>query len=300
MKSKNATKMRSQAHKNGNGAKPHKNGKQGKSDGKTADWELITPQTAGDWLTRNNRNRRMSDGAVKRLAGDIVSGNWVENGESVIFDWSGNLLNGQHRLAAIIVANKPVMCLVVRGIDPAAFDTIDSGRPRRMSDVLYIEGEQNSTQLASALQALYRWENNGNFSAPVAAQQATRTQLAKLLEKHPNIRDSIIDGQRLRRRLPNAYSSVMTVLHYVLSGLDGDLADDFFEKLYSGADLGSDDPIYRLRERLILAKGNAKISANEVGAITIKAWNAKRAGKKVNQLGWRGSGPSPEGFPVPV
>jgi hypothetical protein len=65
----------------------------------TVKLETITPEQAAIWLTRNRRNRPIRRTRVARYADAMRRGHWRVNGEAVIFDSEGNLLNGQHRLA---------------------------------------------------------------------------------------------------------------------------------------------------------------------------------------------------------
>ncbi len=71
-----------------------------------AEWKLslriITPGQSEEWLKNNNKhNRPLSRKDIERYAASMESGRWLLNGETIIFDNTGNLLNGQHRLVAV-------------------------------------------------------------------------------------------------------------------------------------------------------------------------------------------------------
>lgn len=260
--------------------------------------EVITPDIAADWLNANDHNRKLSDYNVKRLAETIRRDEWEENGETIKISKDAKVLDGQHRLAAIVVANKAITTLVAWNVPDEYFDTIDIGRPRRMNDMLYIRGETSERTLASALTMLYRYKNRGNFNQIVASATPTPTELFNLLDKYPEIRESASIGNKIRRRLRNAPASIMSVLHYTFSNIDPAQTEIFFESLMSGANLSEDDPIYRLRERVSVT--GVKLDANEVAALTIKAWNAFRTKRKIQSISFRDSGPRAEAFPIPV
>ena len=56
----------------------------------------------------------------------MQNGEWKLNGKSICFDWNGRLLNGQHRLSAVVRSGVPLTTLVVRGLDPALVPTQDN------------------------------------------------------------------------------------------------------------------------------------------------------------------------------
>ena len=58
----------------------------------------------------------MQRSTIQSYANDILKDRWQLNGETIVFAESGVLKNGQQRLAAVIMANKPIQCVVVRGI----------------------------------------------------------------------------------------------------------------------------------------------------------------------------------------
>lgn len=86
----------------------------------TSKVETIGPEKAKEYLKANINNPRgnhsLSRSVVKRYAEDMKAGKWELNGEAIEFDEDGVLKNGQHRLAAIIVAGVEVKILVVRGV----------------------------------------------------------------------------------------------------------------------------------------------------------------------------------------
>ena len=79
---------------------------------------LLTPELALAWRSKNINNfRKISPNRVSMYASEIVSGNWKLNGEPIVFDNDGVLVNGQHRIEAVIKANTPIRVLVVTGVE---------------------------------------------------------------------------------------------------------------------------------------------------------------------------------------
>lgn len=260
--------------------------------------EEITPETAADSLGLNTKNRRLKDKQVQRLAGVIRRGEWQPyNGETIKYAKNGRLIDGQHRLAAVVMADMPIKTLVARNIDEEAFRTIDSGKVRRASDTLYLLGEEREAALASTLNALFRWNQYKRFNY---GEGATTTELLEVLEQNPGIRTSLLVGIDVHKKVSGASTSLIACLHYVFSALSSEDADEFFNKLRDGTDLKATDAIYHLRERLTgprATTGNGFRYQDEVGAFTIKAWNAYRRGVPMQRLTYR---PGTDAYPEPI
>ena len=80
-------------------------------------FEMIGPEKAIEYLTHNTKNyRRIKQAVVKRYAKSMQMGRWEKNGEPIIFDEDGNLLDGQHRLSAVVKSGCFVVMFVIRGI----------------------------------------------------------------------------------------------------------------------------------------------------------------------------------------
>lgn len=114
--------------------------------------EKITPEMARQYLEHNTANyRTLSARTVHTYAEDMRNGNWAVNGEPVVFDKTGTLKDGQHRLNAIIESGKTIPMLVVRGIDTKV-DTYDCGRGR----------------------TIQQWGHANNLSIPTTVSSAAR------------------------------------------------------------------------------------------------------------------------------
>lgn len=113
--------------------------------------ETITPQMAHEYLKANTQNyRKLSRKIVYRYADDMKAGKWELNGEPIVFDEKGLLKDGQHRLAAIIIAKKPIKMAVVRGVDEDV-SIYNMGAKRSISQIISSKGvECNSTVAAAA------------------------------------------------------------------------------------------------------------------------------------------------------
>lgn len=123
--------------------------------------ELITPAWAIEKLENHNpRNRNMSEKTAQSYATDMRNGRWVLNHQGLAFDTNGDLLDGQHRLWAVVLADKPVEMMVSydvpvmenkNGVELSAMDTIDRGRPRNNGTQMQLcHGIKNGAKVAAA------------------------------------------------------------------------------------------------------------------------------------------------------
>ncbi len=98
--------------------------------------EAITPRIASSYLELNHSNRPLRQAHIKSLAFDMINGDWQLTHQGIAFDTTGRLIDGQHRLHAIIEAGVPIQILVTRGCSASSFSIIDRGANRRPSDIL--------------------------------------------------------------------------------------------------------------------------------------------------------------------
>ncbi len=124
----------------------------------------LTPAWAKSVLeTRNPRNRLISQATVASYAADMQAGHWLISHQGIAFAENGDLLDGQHRLAAIIMAGVPVKMMVTTGL-PAAFknglslatmDVIDRHRIRGVGQQLALShGWGNGNRVAAVVRAI--------------------------------------------------------------------------------------------------------------------------------------------------
>lgn len=109
--------------------------------------EEIGPALAKKYLICNSRNRDQRSKWIADLAGRMARGEWVFTAETVSFDEDGYLIDGQHRLEAILMSGVTLQMLVARGFPRKAFDVIDRGKRRNDRDLL--GGSEKHTQVVS-------------------------------------------------------------------------------------------------------------------------------------------------------
>ena len=115
---------------------------------------LVTPEQAAKWLEGNTHNRPLRQGTVDRYTRDMRDGKWRLTHQGIAFDDNNTLVDGQHRLWAVLNSEKPIEFIVTRGLDMAAQEFIDGGEKRTTSDVLALRGEKTSPLVSGVVTIL--------------------------------------------------------------------------------------------------------------------------------------------------
>jgi hypothetical protein len=105
-------------------------------------YETVSPEQASEYLKRNRCNRPLRKSRIDRYAKTMTAGKWRTTHQGLCFDRRGFLVDGQHRLNALILAGVTLRFLVTRDLAPEANDGIDDGMNRSVQDVLHYKGVQ--------------------------------------------------------------------------------------------------------------------------------------------------------------
>lgn len=123
----------------------------------------ITPEKANEFLGKNIVNRNIRDKRVNQYVKEMQNGRWELNGESIKFNDKGELIDGQHRLTAIVKSGMAIDMCVVWDV-PSEVTILDRGSGRSTADTLIISGMDkklaNSTVVG--IVKLHFWNTTGN------------------------------------------------------------------------------------------------------------------------------------------
>jgi hypothetical protein len=247
--------------------------------------ENVTPKVAERLLNANQRNRNLRPRRVTALAGAMQRGEWELNGESIKVAEDGSLIDGQHRLAAVMASGVTVPMIVVRGLPSQVLATIDTGAARSIGDTLKLNGEKDYYVLAAALRRLWMYEQSGNF-ARSSSVMPTPQQILGTLDRHPQIRSSIPFSGRLYQyvRIPKGPFAAM---HYLFSLVDAADANVWFTSVANGDGLPHDDPRAQWRNQTLRWLQSPRHPKQvQLAAWAIKSWNLWRAGERLAQIQW--------------
>lgn len=241
----------------------------------------VTPTRAKQMLNKNLRNRNLREATVAQYARDMAAGNWPFNGESIKFAEDGTLLDGQHRLAAIVRSNVPVLMLVITGLPQSAQETVDVGRKRTASDTLLLRGETKSPVLGAILRRAVLWDRGDRKFR----DSTSIAELSDMLEKYPEIRRSAEIAARTHYAFRYLPTSSLGLSHHLITRVAPDEAPWFFQRISDGAELPVGHPVLTLRDRAMRDVDQGR-RANDVRAVAYiaRAWNAVRRGENLSRL----------------
>lgn len=259
----------------------------------------LTPDLASRMLDKNVNNRKISNRNYAVLVRAMTNGEWELNGEAIKVDADGFVLDGQHRLHAVVESGVTIKTFLVEGLYPSTQETMDTGKIRTLANMLDIRGESNCNAVAAITRRIFLLRRQGLRAATFSSYPTTVKETLRFFESNMWIRDLVVPTARIGRgaKLP---ASLAALLMVAFQSIDQNDADDFFEKLSTGVGLEPGSAILALRDtllRLHLSKGAT--NQTYLAAIAVKAWNKYRDGEPISSLRFTAGGANPESFPEP-
>lgn len=240
---------------------------------------FVTPDIAEEMLARNTANRRVRRAKVDKLARDMESGEFTENGASVCVAADGTLLDGQHRLMAIVQSGVGVWLLVVSNLAMASQDTMDDLAARTLADTFGFHSIANAHTAAAVVRRALMWQNGAKFNA--GGKEPTKSEALEAWRTDSTLAiavDAAVAAKSGQKLIP---PSIAGLAYWVFFQIDADDCVTFMEKLVKGLDLYSEgDPIYIVRNQIKKRTEDAgRVPESEFLAWVIKAWNHFRTEK---------------------
>lgn len=251
----------------------------------------VTPTLAKKLLEMNTQNRPMSGPTLKHYVTQMKDGHWKFAGGTISISKTGRILDGQHRLEAIVQANTTQKFNIQTGLDDTTFDVFDTGRNRTGSDILGILGHKNSGAMASALKIIMAYDRKHLAKGKTLNkhERITNHDLATWTGDMELLKECIAFGSRCysdsRLFAPATYAAFL----YLFGRKNQEQAQFFFHSLVTGENISANkhSAIYYLRQKLInTAASRAKHPTEERYAWLIKTWNFYREDQNVKRITW--------------
>jgi hypothetical protein len=252
----------------------------------------VNPALAQSWLDTMVGNRTLKEDKVFQYARDMDEGRWHLSGQPVKFDTAGRLMDGQHRLVAVTLANCTVEMEVVRDINPAAMMSIDEGTPRSFSDILRIGGTDYAQLLSSSLAWSWKLWSGNLWSVSRRASRAELVELNKTMG--PALKAILLSNPGLTasraslKRKDYIPPTLRAALLFAFQKADPTKAEQFSQALDNWMKLPEDHPVAVLQLRLLseASKGNRanRMSPTERVAAVIRAWNLFYKGRTARRI----------------
>lgn len=257
----------------------------------------ITPQIAKILLdmTDSRVQRRLKKKHVMWLSNTMKTGQFNQNnGDTIRQDVDGNIIDGQHRLAACIDANYTLETIFVKGLQTDTIKTIDIGqKTRTFTDILEITHRTNykyATKITATVKFIMRFEKNiyDNGGWSIERSSLTTEMFLKWIDENPDIIDFVGENMSIIStgdKLINAY--LFCGLKWVIDKYNKTESDKFFQMLSDGIGLEKLSPIYVLRKRILAEKLGTyayKMKHSELIFLIIRTWNYHLENRSVKKL----------------
>jgi hypothetical protein len=217
----------------------------------------ITPAQAEEFLRGNASNRPVRRSWVKTLREIIERGEWVLTHQGIALTPTLQLLDGQHRLMAIVQAGITVKMNVTFDCDPAAYTVIDGGIKRTHSDQLRVP-----PMVAAVARNLFKLPSH-TTSNIVSSQQ-----VASVLRWAQPVIERVADAGGLKSQRTSAPIQTAIAIH-VMAGRD-DVLTRF--RSFAQQDFDALAPLQKAFIRQI-NDGKARASRNQWD-LSARAWRA--------------------------
>lgn len=238
---------------------------------------VVTPAIAAKWLeSRNTHNRPLDEVRANHYADDIKNDRWNE--DSVVkFSTENILMDGQTRVRAVVLADKPAVFCVMEGVPPENQYTMDTGRPRTDSQQVALKyNKKNATTFTTSIATIRKLLGLDHYRGNMSGLDET------IAEFGPSVDQIIANIGKIGRKagVVSALAIARTKHGYAK------LVDQFVLQLASGANLSSGDPALALRSYLIENRGRSTggHTGDKTAFKTLTAFNKFADGLKISHL----------------
>jgi len=258
----------------------------------TAELAELALANTPDW------QRKRSPRTVECLATDMATGDFLFNGDTVRFGRDGEVIDGQHRLKAIVESGISQVMLWVEGLDKKVMAAIDTGRRRSYADLIGMAGDAKYNSVTAGIIGRYWYWLHGCYGRRGTAriEGALHTNAAPSYAQLNSIAASgkarglnfVSAAVAARAAYPAAKipPSVLGLAWILFSEIDVDAREIFFHELTKGAETGKHEyPINKLRDTALRRAGDDKNVPDWLWLhYILTTWNAWRVDKDLNTL----------------
>lgn len=204
----------------------------------------VTPTLAAKWLERNTRNRPLSNSVVLRYAADMRAGRWKVTGDAIAFDTTGAVINGQHRLWAVLESNVTIKMLVVFDLDPDVVYVLDDHFKRRLTDILHIARPGSNIQTKHTAVARAMMFNLTSVDKKGQMSRVSRQAQVEFMDRHMDaIEFAMRDCAHNRNARVVSSAQILAALARAYYTQDHERLKQFGQVLTTGMPDGPDDGI---------------------------------------------------------
>lgn len=245
--------------------------------------ETITPAIALNYLATNiEHQRNVTHSHVTHLRQQMECGQWMMTGEPIIFDELGRLIDGQHRLRALVAAKKSIEFMVVRGIPHESFMAMNRGKSRTSGNVFSIHGVKNANNVAACVSGVLNYrramsvkgDGGGYGSLNTYIRASTSSMVAEYDLHKDKYQEAVQIAALCKKVVKPSVPSVVAAISMIDARHSVEKVAHFWGCVGSGANLSDGSPMLYLRNRFMEnASSKRKMPSSIMMTLAIKAWN---------------------------
>lgn len=261
----------------------------------------VGPEQAQKWLERNTANRTVRPSRIKEYAAAMTEGRWLYTADPIRFDTAGKLIDGQHRLMAVVRSGATIDMHVVRGLSPEAQDAVDTGVIRTATDALKVRGFKHGAQLAATVPIVNWLLKGGGFAASYS-----RDDVVYWVGVHEGLDMVVEQAYKNRNLLPCQLAPYAAAFYAAQQQADDPAAakEYFIEQLVDTIGLTSGAPALAVRKYLLGLREDRRPNNKAAKASTVLAllegYRQFRAGRSLYSMrAPRGGWPVAEQVEIP-
>ena len=215
----------------------------------------ITPDMAKKILAhRNKNNRPLRYTHLEKLSNAIEKDEWKVTNQGIAFDADGNLIDGQHRLAAVLQTRKTVKMTVATNMDASIFDVVDTGTKRSTGDALDILGSEHGRVVSGALKVYICYQNYPDKTwSGAAIQQPSTSDITTIYKDRKDEIEALLSVIKKKHKNFKCFSQSLGLVFSLLL-LDAGWSDmqiwEFWDCVTLGANLPPDSVVLSFRNQL--------------------------------------------------
>lgn len=222
---------------------------------------LVTPEIAQELLSKHVINRKVSKNKVNALITDIEKDNWIcDTGETIKFNSEGALIDGRHRLYAIIESKKSQYCYLANNCDMEAQKVIDGGN-RNVKDMFLVMQIDNYDKVSMIVKNLTALLFKTNRRQMVREKIFTNMFYKDFYNENKNLIDfaaenfdKIANSKKAIKLIPK--SMILTIGAYLMyKGYEYENVNEFLQFIVTGSNIPMEnienvwDQLWKLKEK---------------------------------------------------
>ena len=255
---------------------------------------MISPKYAEELLKLNTNNRKIRQSKVDSLAESMKKGEWELSNDAITISEGNVLLNGQHRLLAVVKSGVPCNFILYTGAPDSSFGIMDTPSLRRVSDVISRMGGASSIAadvtvskfLCLSADLENAWETVHRFHH---TPPATRKECIETYERHA---EDIHKWIRISEGMKNKGMQLITLTTVASFGLflekkmlhSEDKIKAFFKELLEDGKTQHGTILFA-RKKLMRHKMKTEVLAKyDDVRLMIRAWNDYVLGRETSYI----------------